>query len=112
MEASVVPTGNSLPAFVASPSLLIGNSRSYNRPYNKDVAMFPYLFSDALEARNQGLFRLREIDDELRSIDDQVARIKEFNDLMDERECLCEALMEMNAIPWPFSLDEDLSWLK
>lgn len=109
MEASVVPTGNSLPAFVASPSLLIGNSRSYNRPYNKDVALFPYLFSDALEARNQGLFRLREIDDELRHLLPDECR---YLDLLAERGQLCEALIEMECCPWPFDSSGDNSWLK
>lgn len=67
--------------------------------------------ADALECRNAGLFRLRELDDELRSMPDHPVGTREYADLMDERECLCEALAEMNAEPWPFDSEVDRSWM-
>lgn len=63
---------------------------------------------EALESRNEGLFRLRDIDIELsvllRPVEDD-----EYFALTDERQRIVEALVVMNCEPW--ALGEE-PWLK
>lgn len=67
---------------------------------------------EALDSRNDGIYKLHEIDAEMRdlwpiTIDTAVR----FSELEDERDCVVEALELMGVQTWPFDPERDLSWL-
>lgn len=67
---------------------------------------------DALNERNEGVYRLRAIDEEMRELwPVTVDTAVRFEDLIDERQCICEALELMGVATREFNAEKDLSWL-
>lgn len=71
------------------------------------------LCEDAFNERNEGIYRLRAIDDEMRDLwPVTVDTAVRFEDLVDERQCVCEALELMGVSTWEWNAEKDLSWIK
>lgn len=71
------------------------------------------MIADALEARNAALSSLRDMDALLRSnYPVTIQNRATVNQLLHERDSICETIRQFNAEPWHWSAVGDNSWLK